>query len=120
MDTIKFSYCMFLVLLCCQYGVGYRIYILPEPGTFCLGVFSRDDCITWSDYSANPTFDYHSTTLIFTPGNYSLPGYLSRFSVANIETFIMIEDKAQLKGREPEWPNPKLNVGNCLKSSKMD
>ena len=26
----------------------------------------------------------------------------------------------QLKGREPEWPNPKLNVGNCLKGSKMD
>ena len=25
-----------------------------------------------------------------------------------------------MKGREPEWPNPKLNVGNCLKSSKMD
>ena len=28
------------------------------------------------------------------------------------------EDHNNVKGREPEWPNPKLNVGNCLKSSK--
>ena len=91
------SYCTFLVLLCCQYGVGYRVFILPEPGAFCLGVFSGDDCITWSDYSANPTFVYHSTTLIFTPGNYSLPGNPGRFSVANIETFRMIGDRAQLE-----------------------
>ena len=26
----------------------------------------------------------------------------------------------QSKDREPEWPNPKLNVGNCQKSSIMD
>ena len=25
-----------------------------------------------------------------------------------------------LKGREPEWPNSKLNMGNYLKSSKME
>ena len=94
---MKFTYSMFLVLLCCQYGVGYRVYILPEPGAFCLGVFSGDDCITWTDYSANPTFVYHSTTLIFTPGNYSLSGNPGRFSVTNIETFIMIGDRAQLE-----------------------
>ena len=50
-----------------------------------------------TSYSANPTFVYHSTTLIFTPGNYSLPGNPGRFSVANIETFIMIGDRAQLE-----------------------
>jgi hypothetical protein len=82
---------MILVLLCCQYGVSYRIYILPEPGAFCLGVFSGDDCTTWSEYSTYPTFVYHSTTLIFTPGNYSLPG---GFSIANIKTFTMIGDRA--------------------------
>ena len=91
-DTMKISYCMFLVLLCCQYGVSYRIYILPEPGTFCLGVFSGDDCITWSEYTTNPLFFDHSITLIFTPGNYTLQGRYSdgRFSVANINTFIMM------------------------------
>ena len=26
----------------------------------------------------------------------------------------------QLKGSEAKWANPELNVGNCLKSSKMD
>ena len=97
MDTIKFSYCMLLVLLCCQYGVGYRVYILPEPGAFCLGDFSGDDCITWSDRtSANTTFVYHSITLIFTPGNYSLRNP-DTFSVGNIEIFIMIRDRAQLE-----------------------
>ena len=24
-----------------------------------------------------------------------------------------------MKGREPEWPNPKLNVGSCLKAQKQ-
>ena len=24
----------------------------------------------------------------------------------------------KLKGREPEWPNPKVNVENCLKKLK--
>ena len=84
---------MFLVLLCCQYGVSYRIYILPEPGAFCIGVFSGDDCITWSKYSARPTFVDHSTTLIFTPGNYSL---CSTFSIANIKSFTVIGDEATL------------------------
>ena len=62
---------------------------------FCLGVFSGDDCITWADYSANPTFVYHSetTTLIFTPGNYSLPENSGTFSVATINTF---RDRTQL------------------------
>ena len=27
---------------------------------------------------------------------------------------------SQLKGSEAKWANPELNVGNCLKSSKMD
>ena len=90
-------YCRFLVLLCCQYGVSYRIYILPEPGAFCLGIFSGDDCITWSEYSANPAFVYHSTTLIFTPGNYSLQGRNGQFSVTSIKTLILIGDGAQLQ-----------------------
>lgn len=66
---------------------------------FCLGVFSGDDhdCIPWSEYSANPTSAYHSTTLIFTPGNYSLSERSSGFSVANIKTFIMIGDRTQLQ-----------------------
>ena len=99
MDATKIPYCIILVLLCCQYGVSYRVYILPEPGAFCLGVFSGDDCITWSEYSANPTFFVgDSTTLIFTPGNYTLSGrYHSSFSVANINTFIMIGDTALLQ-----------------------
>ena len=87
-------YCIVL-LLCCQYGIGYRVYILPEPDTFCLGVFSGDDCITWEDYSANPTFADHSTTLIFTPGNRTT--YYGRLSVVNIKTFIMIGDRAELE-----------------------
>ena len=95
MGTMKTScYCIILLLLCCQYGVSYRVYILPQPGAFCLGVFSGDDCITWSEYSANPTFVYHSTTLIFTFGNYTRS---SRFSVVNIKTFTMIGDEAQLQ-----------------------
>ena len=55
------------------------------------------DCITWSDYYAHPTFVYHSTTLIFTPGNYSLPENSGTFSVATINTFTMIGDRAQLQ-----------------------
>jgi hypothetical protein len=88
---------MILVLLCCQYGVSYRIYILPEPGAFCLGVFSGDDCITWEDYSANPTFFDRSATLVFTPGNYSLLGRNGQLSMTNIKTLIMIGDGAQLQ-----------------------
>ena len=109
MDTMQILCCVFLVLLCCQYGVSYRIYILPEPGAFCLGVFSGDDCITWSEYSANPTFVDHSTTLLFTPGNYSLVGryeQYGRFSVANIKTFTMIGDRAQL-----QFPLSLSNIG---------
>ena len=101
MDTVRISHCMLLVLLCCQYGVSYRIYILPEPGAFCLGVFSGDDCITWSEYSARPTFVDHSTTLIFTPGIYSSSGlsrnYHNMLYVANIKRFAMIGDGAQLQ-----------------------
>ena len=97
MDATKIPYCTLLVLLCCQFGVSYRIYILPEPGAFCLGVLSGDDCIPWSEYSATPTTVYHSTTLIFTPGNYSLLERSGAFSVANIKTFIMIGDRAQLQ-----------------------
>ena len=95
MDTVRISYCMLLLLLCCQYGVSYRIYILPEPGAFCLGVFSGDDCITWLEYSASPTFVDHSTTLLFTHGNYSG----STFSVANIKSLVMIGDGATLMFR---------------------
>ena len=91
MLTLHFT--LFAVLLCCQYGVGYRVYILPEPGAFCLGVFSGDDCITWSDYSAHPKLADHSTTLIFTPGVYSY----RELSVANIKRFTMIGDGAQIR-----------------------
>ena len=89
---------MFLVLLlCCQYGVSYRVYILPEPGAFCLGVFSGDDCITWSEYSANPKLADHSTTLIFTPGVYRYSRYDRRtfqLSVTNVKRFTIIGDAA--------------------------
>ena len=88
--------CVFLVLLlCCQYGDSYRVYILPEPGAFCLGVFSGDDCITWSDYSANPKLADHSTTLIFTPGVYRYSQSYRRtlqLSVTNVKRFTMIGD----------------------------
>ena len=107
MDIVKTSCYCIVLLLCCQYGVSYRVYILPEPGAFCLGVFSGDDCITWSDYSVNPTFVYHSTTLIFTPGNYTRS---SRFSVANIKTFTMIGDSAQLQFQ--------LSLSNILDTSE--
>ena len=101
MDTVRISHCMLLVLLCCRYGVSYRIYILLEPGAFCLGVFSGDDCITWSEYSAHPTFVDRSTTLIFTPGIYSSSGlsrnYHNTLYVANIKRFAMIGDGVQLQ-----------------------
>ena len=88
--------CVFLVLLLCfQYGDSYKVYILPEPGAFCLGVFSGDDCITWSDYSANPKLADHSTTLIFTPGVYRYSQSYRRtlqLSVTNIKRFTMIGD----------------------------
>ena len=91
-----------LVLLCCQYGVSYRIYILPEPGAFCLGIFSGDDCLTWSQYAARPIFVDHSTTLIFTPGTYSSIRlsryrYFNTLYVANIKRFALIGDRAQLQ-----------------------
>ena len=96
MDAMRTLFCTLFVLLCCQYGVSYRIYILPETGAFCLGVFSGDDCITWSEYSARPRFVDHSTTLIFTPGIY----YSYRtLSVANIKRFTMIGIGAQLQFR---------------------
>ena len=91
MLTLHFT--LFAVLLCCQYGVGYRVYILPEPGAFCFGVFSGDDCITWTEYSAHPKLADHSTTLIFTPGVYSY----GTLSVANIKRFTMIGDGAQIR-----------------------
>ena len=107
MDATRIHVTLF-VLLCCQYGVSYKIYILPEPGAFCFGVFSGDDCLTWSEYSARPTFVDHSTTLIFTPGNYSSSRLSTRYqssynyygnalSVANIKRFTMIGDGAQLQ-----------------------
>ena len=99
------TWTLLFVLLCCQYGISYRIYILPEPGAFCIGVFSGDDCITWSEYSAHPQFADHSTTLIFTPGIYSSSG-LSRYSypyntltVANIKRFTIIGHGAQIQFR---------------------
>ena len=90
---LTLHFILFAVLLCCQYGVGYRVYILPEPGAFCLGVFSGDDCITWSNYAAHPKLADHSTTLIFTPGVYSY----SSLYVANIKRFTMIGDGAQIR-----------------------
>ena len=88
---------VFLVLLCCQYGASYRVYILPEPrlSAFCLSIFSGDDCITWSDYSANPKLADHSTTLIFTPGVYRYSRSYRRtlqLSVTNVKRFTMIGD----------------------------
>ena len=84
-----------LVLLSCQYGDSYRIYILPERGSFCLGVFSGDACLTWSEYSVRPTLVDHSTTLIFTPGNYNYRSGRT-FYVANIKSFTMIGDRARI------------------------
>ena len=102
MDAVRslhFTLFAVLELLCCQYGVSYRIYILPEPGAFCLGVFSGDDCITWSEYSARPKFVDHSTTLIFTPGVYRYSYSYGALSVANIKRFTMIGDGVQLQFR---------------------
>ena len=93
MDTKQIC-CILLVLISCQHGVSYRIYILPEPGAFCLGVFSGDACLTWSEYSANPIFVDHSTTLIFTPGSYQR---YSTLSVANVRHFTMIGDGAHIQ-----------------------
>ena len=90
---LSLHFALFAVLLCCQYGVSYRVYILPEPGAFCLGVFSGDDCITWSDYYAHPRLADHSTTLIFTSGEYSR----GTLSVANIKRFTMIGNGAQIQ-----------------------
>ena len=50
-------------------------------------MFSGDPCITWSEYAARPAFVDHDTTLVFTPGDYSLS---RTFSVANIKSFTMI------------------------------
>ncbi len=107
MDAMRnLHFTLFAVLLCCQYGVSYRIYILPEPGAFCLGVFSGDDCITWSDYSVHPKFADHSTTLIFTPGVYRYSRYYSRLSVPSIKRFTIIGDGAEL-----QFPLTFSNIG---------
>lgn len=82
--------------------MSYRIYILPQEGDFCLGDFSGDTCLTWAEYSARPTFVDHSTTLIFTPGNYSLSDRYNNpvtFYVGNIKRFTMISDQANLQFR---------------------
>ena len=108
MDATRIHVTLFVLLCCLQFGVSYKIYILPEPGAFCFGVFSGDDCLTWSEYSARPTFVDHSTTLIFTHGNYSSSRLSTRYqssynyygsalSVANIKRFTMIGDGAQLQ-----------------------
>ena len=97
MAALKGVLVFLVLLLCCQYGVSYRVYILPEPGAFCLGVFSGDDCITWSEYSANPKLADHSTTLIFTPGVYRYSRYDRRtlqLSVTNVKRFTIIGDAA--------------------------
>ena len=110
MDATRIHVTLFVLLCCLQFGVSYKIYILPEPGAFCFGVFSGDDCLTWSEYSARPTFVDHSTTLIFTPGTYSSSRLSTRYqssynyygsalSVANIKRFTMIGDGAQLQFR---------------------
>ena len=97
MDSMMIQICcILLAVIFCQHGMSYRIYILPEPGAFCLGVFSGDTCLTWSEYSANPTFVDHSTTLIFTPGSYQLQHHFLSFSVANIKHFTMIGDGARI------------------------
>ena len=109
MDAMRsLQFTLFAILLCCQYGIGYRIYILPEPGAFCLGVFSGDDCITWSEYSAHPKFADHSTTLIFTPGVYTNRySYSYRtFTLANVKRFTMTGNGAQL-----QFPLTFSNVG---------
>ena len=36
-----------------------------------------------------------------------------------INVWILSESLINLKGSEAKWANPELNVGNCLKSSKM-
>ena len=72
---------------------------MQQRGDFCLGDFSGDTCLTWSEYSARPTFVDHSTTLIFTPGDYSLRNGRGTFSVANIKRFTMIGDRANLQFR---------------------
>ena len=89
--------CCILSLLSFQYGMSYRIYILPQEGDFCLGDFSGDTCISWSEYSARPLFVDHSTTLIFTPGNYTYSRYGSVFRVANIKRLTVIGDGARLQ-----------------------
>ena len=99
MDAMQTLHFTLFVLLCCQFGVSYRIYILPEPGAFCLGVFSGDDCITWSEYSARPKYADHSTTLIFTPGIFRYSYSYGTLSVPNIKRFTMIGDGAQLQFR---------------------
>ena len=39
-------------------------------------------------------------------------------SCGHESTCCALGESSQLKGREPEWPNPKLNVRNCLKAQK--
>ena len=91
--------CCILFLLSFQYGMSYRIYILPQEGDFCLGVFTGDTCISWSEYqSARPSFVDHSTTLIFTPGNYSLSTQDKTLTmVAGTKRLTLIGDGARLQ-----------------------
>ena len=108
MAALKGVLVFLVLLLCCQHGVGYRVYILPEPSAFCLGVFSGDDCITWSYYSANPKLADHSTTLIFTPGVYRYSRYNGRtlqLSVTNVKRFTMIGDAGAELQFQPLFSN---------------
>ena len=60
----------------------------------------------------------------------SIASWLPTFSLELHQEDTLINDTAALhrgvsscnnkKGSEAKWANPKLNVGNCLKSSKMD
>ena len=90
-------YCIVLVLLCCQYGVSYRVYILPELGAF-VSVSSLEMTASLGQATLliPPLSTTLYTTLIFTPGNYSLPENSGAFSAATINTFTMIGDKTQL------------------------
>jgi hypothetical protein len=69
--------------------------ILPEPGAFFVSVSSLEmSQITASlgrtTLQIPPGFIYHTTTRIFTPGNYSLPENPGTFSVATNITLYMI------------------------------
>ena len=46
--------------------------------------------------------------------------YSRELQMFQLDYVILFNTVEQWKGSEPEWSNQKLNVGNCLKSSKMD